>query len=53
MDQEVNDATAALKGMLGIGGAAAAVPVPPTTPAAAKKEDKGNPAPSPTNEEGK
>jgi hypothetical protein len=54
MDQEVNDATAALKGMLGIGGAAAAVPVPPTTPAAAaKKEDKGNTAPSPTNVEGK
>jgi hypothetical protein len=46
MDQEVNDATAALKGMLGIGGAAAAVPVPPTTPAAAKKENKGKTTPS-------
>jgi hypothetical protein len=52
MDQEVNDATAALKGMLGIGGAAAAVPVPPTTPAAAKKEDRGTTTPSPANSEG-
>lgn len=49
MDQEVNDATAALKGMLGIGGPVAAVPVLPTTPAASRKEDKGNNAPSPAN----
>jgi hypothetical protein len=52
MDQEVNDATAALKGMLGIGGGSAAVPAPPTTPAAAKKEDKGTTTPSPANNEG-
>jgi hypothetical protein len=52
MDQEVNDATAALKGMLGIGGGGAAVPAPPTTPAAAKKDNKGKATPSPASGEG-